>query len=94
MLGEPFVQSFASVALSPDPDLVTFWLADEIDRSKLVTETEKLRSALGEATPFSAKAEEDAKRFNLSGPSVVEPIATPIPTPIASPRERSIRRAW
>jgi predicted regulator of Ras-like GTPase activity (Roadblock/LC7/MglB family) len=37
------------------------------------------------ATPFSAKAEEDAKRFNLSGPAVVEPIATPIPTPISTP---------
>jgi predicted regulator of Ras-like GTPase activity (Roadblock/LC7/MglB family) len=37
------------------------------------------------ATPFSAKAEEDAKRFNIAGPAAVEPIAMPVPTPIAAP---------
>jgi len=37
------------------------------------------------ATPFSAKAEEDAKRFNIAGPAVVKPIATPLPTPIPTP---------
>jgi predicted regulator of Ras-like GTPase activity (Roadblock/LC7/MglB family) len=37
------------------------------------------------ATPFSAKAEEDAKRFNIAGPAMVKPVATPIPTPIPVP---------
>ena len=37
------------------------------------------------ATPFSAKAEEDAKRFKVAGPAVVETIATPIATPIPAP---------
>jgi len=37
------------------------------------------------ATPFSAKAEEDAKRFNIAGTAVAKPIATPIPTPISTP---------
>jgi predicted regulator of Ras-like GTPase activity (Roadblock/LC7/MglB family) len=35
------------------------------------------------ATPFSAKAEEDAKRFNIAGSAVAKPIATPIATPVA-----------
>jgi len=35
------------------------------------------------ATPFSAKAEEDAKRFNIAGPAVVTPIAAPIAAPAA-----------
>ena len=37
------------------------------------------------ATPFSAKAEEDAKRFKTGGTPVAKPIATPIPTPIPAP---------
>jgi predicted regulator of Ras-like GTPase activity (Roadblock/LC7/MglB family) len=35
------------------------------------------------ATPFSAKAEEDAKRFNISGTPVAKPIAAPEPEPVA-----------
>jgi len=35
------------------------------------------------ATPFSAKAEEDAKRFNLAGKTVAKTIATPTPQPVA-----------
>ena len=37
------------------------------------------------ATPFSAKAEEDAKRFNIAGTAVAKPIVTPIPTAIPAP---------
>jgi predicted regulator of Ras-like GTPase activity (Roadblock/LC7/MglB family) len=33
------------------------------------------------ATPFSAKAEEDAKRFNISGTPVAKPVAAPEPEP-------------
>src|SRR4029077_7092305 len=33
------------------------------------------------ATPFSAKAEEDAKRFNIDGVTPAEPLVTP-PTPV------------
>lgn len=33
------------------------------------------------ATPFSAKAEEDAKRFNLAGAAVARPTAAPVATP-------------
>ena len=44
------------------------------------------------ATPFSAKAEEDAKRFNLAGTAVAKPTVTPVAapqpeTPIAAPLE-------
>ena len=37
------------------------------------------------ATPFSAKAEEDAKRFKIAGTAVPKPIATPVPTPMPAP---------
>ena len=36
------------------------------------------------ATPFSAKAEEDAKRFNITGTPVAKPIAAPEPEPVAT----------
>ena len=36
------------------------------------------------ATPFSAKAEEDAKRFNIAGTAVAKPIVTPAATPVAT----------
>jgi predicted regulator of Ras-like GTPase activity (Roadblock/LC7/MglB family) len=35
------------------------------------------------ATPFSAKAEEDAKRFNVAGTAVAKSIVTPAATPVA-----------
>jgi predicted regulator of Ras-like GTPase activity (Roadblock/LC7/MglB family) len=34
------------------------------------------------ATPFSAKAEEDAKRFNVAGPAVAKPTVTPVAEPL------------
>ena len=34
------------------------------------------------ATPFSAKAEEDAKRFNVAGPAVAKPTVTPVAAPL------------
>lgn len=34
------------------------------------------------ATPFSAKAEEDAKRFNLAGTAVAKPTVTPVAAPL------------
>lgn len=38
------------------------------------------------ATPFSAKAEEDAKRFNVAGPAVAKPDVTPVVAPpLATP---------
>jgi predicted regulator of Ras-like GTPase activity (Roadblock/LC7/MglB family) len=37
------------------------------------------------ATPFSAKAEEDAKRFNIAGTAVARPVITPFSTPIPTP---------
>ncbi|HEV2841918.1 MAG TPA: hypothetical protein VGW39_11375 [Chthoniobacterales bacterium] len=38
------------------------------------------------ATPFSAKAEEDAKRFNVAGPAVAKPAVTPMAVPpLATP---------
>ena len=36
------------------------------------------------ATPFSAKAEEDAKRFNLAGKAVAKSIVTPAAEPVAA----------
>ena len=39
------------------------------------------------ATPFSAKAEEDAKRFNIAGTAVAKPIVTPVATPVAAVEE-------
>lgn len=33
------------------------------------------------ATPFSAKAEEDAKRFNIAGPAAAKPTVTPVAVP-------------
>jgi predicted regulator of Ras-like GTPase activity (Roadblock/LC7/MglB family) len=33
------------------------------------------------ATPFSAKAEEDAKRFNVAGTAVAKSVVTPVPVP-------------
>jgi len=39
------------------------------------------------ATPFSAKAEEDAKRFNVSGTVVAKPILTPAATPVTTVEE-------
>jgi predicted regulator of Ras-like GTPase activity (Roadblock/LC7/MglB family) len=33
------------------------------------------------ATPFSAKAEEDAKRFNVAGTAVAKSVVTPVPAP-------------
>ena len=38
------------------------------------------------ATPFSAKAEEDAKRFNVSGTPVAKPVAAPEPEPAPAAR--------
>ena len=37
------------------------------------------------ATPFSAKAEEDAKRFKTAGTAVPKPIVTPMPAPVPAP---------
>jgi len=37
------------------------------------------------ATPFSAKAEEDAKRFNIAGPTVTPVAVTPVGAPVAIP---------
>jgi predicted regulator of Ras-like GTPase activity (Roadblock/LC7/MglB family) len=39
------------------------------------------------ATPFSAKAEEDAKRFNIAGTAIARPVVTPVPTPVATLEE-------
>jgi predicted regulator of Ras-like GTPase activity (Roadblock/LC7/MglB family) len=39
------------------------------------------------STPFSAKAEEDAKRFNLAGTAVAKPIVTQVATPVAAVEE-------
>jgi predicted regulator of Ras-like GTPase activity (Roadblock/LC7/MglB family) len=52
---------------------------------RMRTDQEHQEAGANFATPFSAKAEEDAKRFNLSGPALAEPIATPLPTPLPTP---------
>jgi len=52
---------------------------------RMRTDQEQQEAGANFATPFSAKAEEDAKRFNLSGPAVVERMATLLPIPIPTP---------
>ena len=47
------------------------------------------------ATPFSAKAEEDAKRFNIAGTAVAKPIVTPVaPVEEAQPGAAPVRKPF
>jgi predicted regulator of Ras-like GTPase activity (Roadblock/LC7/MglB family) len=83
----PEYRSLVKVGESGDVILPLHEVLKSLPTSSLRMRTDQEQQEAGAnfATPFSAKAEEDAKRFNLSGPAVVEPMATPLPTPIPTP---------